>query len=782
MSKENNKVDINKHEIDIDTLKKQNVNDLLSIKELYKRIEELGDKITQFNYIDNTIVKKLKKEYEKLKKVVLDENIQFKLTNDIESINSQLDKKASQIETINSQLDKKTSQIETINSQMDTSMKIISNYVNILSFGADKTGINDCSKAFKKAVTYMVSENINALYIPTGKYKIISTQNSSIQLPKECTIFGDGEFSCIEFDDNPNVAKTYKGSSLFVSNNAKNITFKDFKIQGKLMDYLEYKETNAVPFVYIEQEIENITFNNVIMDGCRKLTTHIENVKNATLVNNKILNSLRDGFRLINASNVFAKGNYFKNVSDDSIAIHSNNAFETINQGIIIDGNIFEFSQGIAVSGAKIVDINNNTFKRCPYCCIGISFNKNSDEGNTALHTLKINNNTISDKIYTTWGGADIIKINGQSINDENENIPSLFKAPYNYNYLKGNIIGLPAVHNLEIENNKIIRTLPNVSKISNWGYGNLLSKDVDGCIYDEPVTDYSWSGYGIHLIGSIYNSKINNNTISGIGDEEFLGSGILFDDDGEYLSRYNVEIKNNQIYDIKGTAINFKSGKNANVFLENNIIDLDPFFRNLNHNNDNTWSSNTNSATGIAGNTNGILSVRNKFANCFNPMSSTPTICENNIAFADGRASDFNTSKNKGVDVLGDVNIIQIHGDVSEINFREIYKTKSLNCQDGAILTSIDQDITAVPTTNSTRLTSELISIEIGKRYKVICEDINVRVYPLMSNTNIIQTVDQWRTLPFTFIATHSKVRFIVKHNDGTNITSNTTYLKFMS
>ena len=48
MSKENNKM-----QVDIENLFKQNVNDLLSIKELYKRIEELGEKITQIKYIMN---------------------------------------------------------------------------------------------------------------------------------------------------------------------------------------------------------------------------------------------------------------------------------------------------------------------------------------------------------------------------------------------------------------------------------------------------------------------------------------------------------------------------------------------------------------------------------------------------------------------------------------------------------------------------------------------------------------------------------------------------------
>ena len=104
MTKENNKVDINKHEMDIDTLKKQNVNDLLSIKELYSKLEELGEKITQVKYIDNTLVKKIKKEYENLKKIILDENIQVQLDNKIDEFNIKL---TNDIETINSQMGNK---------------------------------------------------------------------------------------------------------------------------------------------------------------------------------------------------------------------------------------------------------------------------------------------------------------------------------------------------------------------------------------------------------------------------------------------------------------------------------------------------------------------------------------------------------------------------------------------------------------------------------------------------------------------------------------------------
>ena len=111
MPKENNKM-----QVDIDNLFKQNVNDLLSIKELYSKLEELGEKITQIKYIDNTLVKKLKKEYEKLKKIILDENVQVKLTNDIETINEKLN---NDIETINEKLN---NDVESINSHLNSIM------------------------------------------------------------------------------------------------------------------------------------------------------------------------------------------------------------------------------------------------------------------------------------------------------------------------------------------------------------------------------------------------------------------------------------------------------------------------------------------------------------------------------------------------------------------------------------------------------------------------------------------------------------------------------------
>ena len=89
--------DINSQQVDIENLFKQNENDLVSIKELYRKIEELENKIDQIKYIDSVLADKLKKDYENLKRVILDENIQAKLTNDINDIKSRLENLENQV-------------------------------------------------------------------------------------------------------------------------------------------------------------------------------------------------------------------------------------------------------------------------------------------------------------------------------------------------------------------------------------------------------------------------------------------------------------------------------------------------------------------------------------------------------------------------------------------------------------------------------------------------------------------------------------------------------------
>ena len=149
MSNENNKM-----QVDIENLFKQNVNDLSTIKELYRKLKEVEEKFLQIKYIDSTLANKLKKEYEKLKRIILDENIQAKLANDIETINEKLTndidelnikltndidelntKLTDDIETINSHTSQLTNDIGTINSQLIANTKQKYKVINIKEYG-----------------------------------------------------------------------------------------------------------------------------------------------------------------------------------------------------------------------------------------------------------------------------------------------------------------------------------------------------------------------------------------------------------------------------------------------------------------------------------------------------------------------------------------------------------------------------------------------------------------------------------------------------------------------
>ena len=67
MSNENNKM-----QVDIENLFKQNELDLCSIKELYRKLEEMEKEISQIKHINNILAYKLQKEYESLKDLILE--------------------------------------------------------------------------------------------------------------------------------------------------------------------------------------------------------------------------------------------------------------------------------------------------------------------------------------------------------------------------------------------------------------------------------------------------------------------------------------------------------------------------------------------------------------------------------------------------------------------------------------------------------------------------------------------------------------------------------------
>ena len=169
-------IDINKHEVDIDTLFKQNELDLCSIKELYRKLKELEKKISQIKYIDSNLADKLKKDYEKLKRIILDENIQVQLNNKIDETKTILN---NTINEINSQLD---NSINEINSQLDT----IAKYDVVVGLGCDNTGVVEIGDIIQSFLDNTNETKIN-LYFPPGTYK----WNTTVTTNKTLCVTGE---------------------------------------------------------------------------------------------------------------------------------------------------------------------------------------------------------------------------------------------------------------------------------------------------------------------------------------------------------------------------------------------------------------------------------------------------------------------------------------------------------------------------------------------------------------------------------------------------------------
>ena len=219
MPKENNNM-----QVDIENLFKQNVNDLSAIKELYRKLKEVEEKFSQIKYIDSNLAYKLKKEYESLKRIILDENVQAKLSNDIEAINSQL-------ETI------VNGQLIIIGNGTDVTEKIDSGLkkgYNILIKGDIKTSrkiiINKPNQTIiQEHGTWFVTHNDTVIEVLSYNNKILVNIDGSMQLETNknisCIVVGQGGTESAEKGRNCNLSHTqikhFKGNGIRWRNGAR---------------------------------------------------------------------------------------------------------------------------------------------------------------------------------------------------------------------------------------------------------------------------------------------------------------------------------------------------------------------------------------------------------------------------------------------------------------------------------------------------------------------------------------------------------------------------------
>ena len=300
MSNENNKF-----QIDIENLFKQNVNDLAAIKELYRKFKEVEEKISQIKYIDSTLANKLKKEYEKLKKIILDENIQAKLSKEIERIISELDNKVnkSYIETINTQLDIKANK---------------NDIVDWINLNSKITNIEDISTDIKNAIEGVEGAT---LYIPFGNYKfnpfkISNTDNLTIVCDGKLFLNNINNEFAIEFNNCNNLSLEMINCE-FNNSNVAGIVLtncKNYKINGgNLANIGTIDGTYSCSGMLIRGSSHNGRIRDITINGVKSSTfgsgihldKHNENLPCNTVIDGVLIQDISplkdsDGIKILN--------------------------------------------------------------------------------------------------------------------------------------------------------------------------------------------------------------------------------------------------------------------------------------------------------------------------------------------------------------------------------------------------------------------------------------------------------------------------------------------------
>ena len=426
MSNENNKF-----QIDIENLFKQNVNDLSAIKELYRKLKELEEKITQIKYIDSTLANKLKKEYEKLKKIILDENVQAKLANEIETINTKL---TNDIETINIKLtddietinEKLTDDIETINSQLGTTVNKIKNLsiINVKDYGAIGGGVETSEidqKAFEDAIKHLKTitssgddqTGLCELFIPHGRYYV-----GGLEIPCGVKIRGVGMWNTMLFHNKDSYLIKIIGDATQPSTIITDLNIRDGYHPNA--DYsLRFESRTAVVvkncwFGANKSVIFEGTFDSMITNCIFDLAVNgikILNTGNIIVSNNIFWGVQTETLTINNSKNISISSNQFINCDKDNIIV--NNV-----KDIILANNIFEShdntnnaGHNIKINSSTNFIVNSNIMKECR--CNGIYIDSDSKFGKIINNIINFNeNNSASGIMLLDCSNIDVVNNN----------------------------------------------------------------------------------------------------------------------------------------------------------------------------------------------------------------------------------------------------------------------------------------------------------------------------------------------------------------------------------
>ncbi|NUR83453.1 MAG: mycodextranase, partial [Nonomuraea sp.] len=210
--------------------------------------------------------------------------------------------------------------------------------VNVLAFGADPTGRRDSADAFDRAIG---RARHGTVYIPPGTYQV----NRHIMVD-DVTIEGAG-----------NWYTTVKGHGVgFYGDAARNVTLKDFAIEGDVRERVDADQVNGVGGAMSDSVVDGLYVHHTKVgmwfDGP---------MTNLTIRNSIITDQIADGVNFhTGVTNSRITGTFVRNSGDDGLALWSEKSADA---GNVLDHNTVQtpvLANGIAVYGGADNTVSAN--------------------------------------------------------------------------------------------------------------------------------------------------------------------------------------------------------------------------------------------------------------------------------------------------------------------------------------------------------------------------------------------------------------------------------------
>lgn len=547
-------------------------------------------------------------------------------------------------------------------------------------YSARGDGVTDDTAAIQAAIAASAAGGVS-IYFPAGVYRVGKNGAVGILRPKSNTVWeGAGKgLTVLYFDDSI-------GGTDMVGNNISNGLTYD-ALTNWTMRGITLRGRGATVKTQTVQ-LMRVAGSEIVVEDCsseysRNMGMVIINSTDVTVRRCRIYRPMADGIAVWDSSGVTITDNECVQCNDDAISVHSSdNAPEPVRSGIVIANNRIRESQGISAMGGKSLLINGNVLQRIMGIGIRVQALSTGSQGQTAEFSIKITNNSITDVILRqepsprtlahvgiwVYGGTRQ-KQAGAAPPGEPDPATGDTVSLYGSNgvgtlYLNETVSGgavAPAGMGIDISGNILLRTLPAVTTVSQWGYpdsasGLWVGNNGDGSgFFNGAIPDSALRFPGISLGPTLWDARVSDNIIRTGG----LYSIFLTSTGTVSMDFNNLAIERNKCTDFTTAGIYLPNSATIHrIQIRSNDFDGDPLHTHSNRKTgprDGSWLASGLPAGIYAQLPLGFLAIDNTFRNLCVPIQQGGTTYGNirgSVVYCDPAADGFSTS-NKGVGFL---------------------------------------------------------------------------------------------------------------------------------